>query len=238
MATVTGPPAYATRNKPIRDNLKAILSAAADECGIDHIRISSGGQDRLGHGTRRTGSTRHDVDASGKGGAADLEMLIGGKALNYGKAADRAIVARFVTACVRRGVTGVGAGGKNGPYMGLTKIHAGFGPVSTWGHGGRGVNAPDWLLKAVADAKRAPKPEPSVRVLRKGLEDDPEVRKLQAALNDVLGLALKEDGDFGERTEAAVHDFQQKKGLVPDGVAGHATRALLGIRKEKPHAQT
>lgn len=229
MAQVSGPPKGVTRNKPIRDNLRAILSDSADECGIQHIRISSGGQDRIGHGTRRTGSTRHDIDHTGKGGAADLEMLIGGRALNYGVAADRKIVAKFVTACVRRGATGVGAGGKNGMYMGLQKLHIGFGPVSTWGHGGKGVNAPDWLLRAVADAKRPAKPEPSSRVLRKGLEDDGDVRKLQAALNHVLGLALKEDGDFGERTEAAVRDFQEKKGLVPDGVAGHATRSLLGI---------
>ncbi len=230
MAQVSGPPAGATRNKPIRDSLRGLLSAAADEVGIDHIRISSGGQDRLGRGSRRTGSTRHDVDANGKGGAADLEMLIGGRALNYGSAADRAIGARFVTACVRRGATGVGAGGKNGPYMGLTKLHVGYGPVSTWGHGGKGVNAPAWLLKAVKDAKLPALPASAVRVLRKGMEDDPEVRLLQDALNKVLGLALKEDGDFGDKTEAAVRDLQERRGLKPiDGIAGKDTRALLGI---------
>lgn len=37
------------------------------------------------------------------------------------------------------------------------------------------------------------------------------------------------DGIYGSRTEAAVKYFQSKNGLTPDGVAGNATLAAIGI---------
>ena len=67
MTTFTGPPSDAIRNKPISEELKLVLDTAARAAGVDTIRITSGGQDTLGEGTRRTGSTRHDG-----GRAADL----------------------------------------------------------------------------------------------------------------------------------------------------------------------
>lgn len=36
-------------------------------------------------------------------------------------------------------------------------------------------------------------------------------------------LAIKVDGDFGPRTEAAVRTFQTSKGIVPDGIVGPKT---------------
>lgn len=56
------------------------------------------------------------------------------------------------------------------------------------------------------------------------------VRLLQEKLNQ-HGAHLKPDGDFGDRTEQAVKDFQRNHGLSPDGVAGPNTmKALEGKR--------
>lgn len=53
-----------------------------------------------------------------------------------------------------------------------------------------------------------------------------DVRKVQAILNDG-GYALAEDGIFGEKTEAAVKDFQEKNDLAVDGIVGNNTWAAL-----------
>ena len=45
------------------------------------------------------------------------------------------------------------------------------------------------------------------------------VKQLQQALNQV-GYSLDVDGGFGEKTRAAVLDYQRKNGLRVDGVAG------------------
>jgi hypothetical protein len=146
MATFNGPPREAIRNKPITEELKRVLDTAAQAAGIDTINITSGGQDALGEGTRRTGSTRHD-----RGRAADLQCVVNGTTLTFtDSSADPAILA-FVTAAAAAGATGIGAGVA---YMGNRTIHVGFGTsVSdrnklTWGVGGRAVNAPRWLREA------------------------------------------------------------------------------------------
>lgn len=222
MVRISGPPAGVIRNKPIRDDLKAIFLEAADEAGADEVRISSGGQDRKGHGTRRTGSTRHDVDASGKGGAADLDLIKNGRVLNF-QTADRAIFAKFITACVRRGVTGVGAGGLNGPYMGPTRIHAGFGPAIVWGHGGKSANAPAWLRAAYAAGKQ---PASLTRTLRRG-DVGAKVEEVQRALGMVLPVG--QYGIYGAKTEAAVRKYQRENRIGVDGEVGPETRRALGI---------
>lgn len=148
MPTFTGPPNNATRNKPITAELKAVLKAAAEAAGVDTVRITSGGQDALGEGTRRTGSTRHD-----RGRAADLQLVVGGTTLSFTDHSAPAGVLTFVTAAAAAGATGIGAGVA---YMGNQTIHVGFGTsVSdhsklTWGAGGRSVNAPQWLRDAAA----------------------------------------------------------------------------------------
>ncbi len=52
------------------------------------------------------------------------------------------------------------------------------------------------------------------------------VRALQQQLN-LHGAKLAVDGDFGAATEAAVRAYQVKVGLVPDGIAGAKTLAVL-----------
>lgn len=222
MAIVQGPPSGVIRNKPIMPRLRDILSTAADRAGIQTVRISSGGQDAKGHGTRRTGSTRHDL-----GGAADLELLIGNHVLNFQNMTDRAIIARFVTECSRLGATGIGA---SVDYMGPTKLHVGFGAPATWGGPkARSADAPAWLVAAVAAAGRpstAP-PASSNRSLRLGDEGEP-VTALQAALNR-NGANLLTDGKFGQSTKAALEHYQRVNMLLVDGIAGDKTLTKLGL---------
>jgi peptidoglycan hydrolase-like protein with peptidoglycan-binding domain len=47
------------------------------------------------------------------------------------------------------------------------------------------------------------------------------------ALQKALGITV--DGNFGEKTLAAVKAFQNAKGLSPDGIVGPSTRAALGL---------
>ncbi len=54
------------------------------------------------------------------------------------------------------------------------------------------------------------------------------VAALQIALVN-LGYVLPVDGRYGPLTESAVVDFQERNGLVVDGVAGRQTQAALGI---------
>jgi len=146
MTTFTGPPSSAIRNKPISDELKQVLEAAAKGAGVDAIRINSGGQDALGEGTRRTGSTRHD-----RGRAADLQCVVGGKTLTFTDDGADPVILSFVSAAAAAGAIGIGAGIA---YMGNRTIHVGFGTsvddhqTITWGAGGLSVNAPKWLQDA------------------------------------------------------------------------------------------
>lgn len=61
-------------------------------------------------------------------------------------------------------------------------------------------------------------PPPTLRLGSKGSD----VVKLQVLLNK-RGMALKEDGDYGEKTKTAVETFQRSRGLVVDGIAGPHT---------------
>ncbi|KNY25018.1 phosphodiester glycosidase family protein [Pseudobacteroides cellulosolvens] len=57
--------------------------------------------------------------------------------------------------------------------------------------------------------------------IKKGNKGD-NVVNLQKSLNK-LGYSLVTDGDFGNKTDMAVRDFQKRKGLVVDGVVGSNT---------------
>lgn len=153
MATVIEATKGKIRDLPIKKSLSAILSQAADIAGIDTVRVTSGGQAKKGSGGKRTGSVRHD-----DGNAADLQLEKGGHVLSFEKAAERPVVAKFVSAASALGATGIGAGVD---YMGENTLHVGFGSKATWGAGGKAAKAPEWLKKAVADASLKPAPKPA-----------------------------------------------------------------------------
>lgn len=146
MITFKGPPDKVVRNQPISSELKAVLETAAQKAGIDTINITSGGQDALGHGNRRTGSTRHD-----NGRAADLQLIQGGQTLTFTDQAAHPAILAFVTAAAAAGATGIGAGVG---YMGKSTLHVGFGrsigdkTTLTWGARGLSGTAPKWLTQA------------------------------------------------------------------------------------------
>jgi peptidoglycan hydrolase-like protein with peptidoglycan-binding domain len=55
-----------------------------------------------------------------------------------------------------------------------------------------------------------------------------DVRRVQQALVDA-GYAASVDGIYGPATTETVKQFQQARGLAPDGIVGPATRAALGL---------
>lgn len=54
-----------------------------------------------------------------------------------------------------------------------------------------------------------------------------DVLKLQEGLKKA-GIVVGTDGEFGPGTDKAVKEFQQQKGLKPDGIVGTRTRQQLG----------
>lgn len=56
-----------------------------------------------------------------------------------------------------------------------------------------------------------------------------EVRNIQSRLSAWGYNPGSVDGIYGAKTEAAVKRFQQKHGLTPDGIAGPATLAKIGL---------
>lgn len=64
-----------------------------------------------------------------------------------------------------------------------------------------------------------------MKTLKKGSKGE-EVVKLQ----NLLGITA--DGDFGQKTFAAVVAFQKSKGLVADGVVGQKTWEALGVKED------
>lgn len=122
------------RKLPLSPNLKSVLEQASSAAGVQAV-VYSGGQSPAGSGGPRTGSTRHD-----NGNAADLYLIKDGRKLSDTNPEDKAIMAKFVSAAVSAGATGVGAG--HG-YMGPSNIHVGFGKQATWG-------GADWINQAAS----------------------------------------------------------------------------------------
>ena len=128
----------ATRNDPLDPRLIDAMSFLGD-MGIT-MDVVSGGQEAAGEGGSRTGSTRHD-----HGQAADADFYMGGRKLDWNNPNDLPILTQIIQTAKSRGVAGIGAGDD---YMGAGRFHVGFGNPGVWGAGGKGANAPDWLVAA------------------------------------------------------------------------------------------
>lgn len=171
------------RDLPISNKLRSLLIEAATSVGIDEVVVTSGGQCAKGTCTKRTGSTRHDL-----GNAADLQLIKGGRRLNFTRTADLPTIKSFITATARLGATGIGAGLT---YMGAETFHVGFGARAVWG--GTGANAkppPDWLVEAAKTGWRAASP---------GLLRLPENKSMGDAFADLPLMSDEaEDEDIAE----------------------------------------
>lgn len=167
----------AVRNQPISDQLKQALSFL-EEMGVK-MEVFSGGQDGIGEGGNRLGSTRHD-----HGNAADVFFSRNGRRLDWNNPADVPIYQEIVSRARANGVTGFGAGPG---YMQPGSMHIGYGTAAVWGAGGAGQNAPDWLRQAYNTPWAA------------GMGADP--------MADAGGAAAKALSTFSSATNTATQDL-------------------------------
>ena len=93
----------------------------------------------------------------------------------------------------------------------------------------RGVRVDKYVLELAAPV-RVSADDASTRTLRltQPRMSGSDVLALQKALAKE-GYALNCDGVFGENVEKALKSFQRDFGIVDDGIAGPATRLMLGI---------
>jgi putative chitinase len=63
-------------------------------------------------------------------------------------------------------------------------------------------------------------------ILKKGM-NGAAVAELQRQLNKALRIVLLDDGDFGDKTDKALRQFQSKHGLLVDGEYGPITAGVL-----------
>ena len=63
-------------------------------------------------------------------------------------------------------------------------------------------------------------------LIKKG-DSGSQVEEIQIMLNMINRVQLQIDGDFGNKTLAAVVSFQKKYKLKPDGIVGNMTYAKL-----------
>lgn len=138
-----------TRNLPIARTLNVQLERASAAVGDLKVEVFSGGQPSSG--PNRVGSHRHD---RGEAGDIQLRDIKTGKLLDMRVPADQARMARFITAAVANGATGVGAAPD---YMGPHGLHVGGGNVAVWGGDQTQATAPGWV-RAAFEAGRAGTP--------------------------------------------------------------------------------
>lgn len=74
--------------------------------------------------------------------------------------------------------------------------------------------------------------QPQAYALSKRGSTGQEVKQIQQKLIQWGYLSGTADGVYGAKTEAAVKRFQRNNGLTPDGIAGAATLAKIGISSQ------
>ena len=80
-------------------------------------------------------------------------------------------------------------------------------------------------------------PTPTPPSLQIGFKGSDEVRALQKRLKELGYYNGSVDGDFGEKTEKAVKEFQSANGLKADGKVGEKTKAILYSKKAKSYKE-
>ena len=127
------------RDRPVDPFLMAQLSEIANDNlppGTT-INVTSGGQMRKGFGSRRTGSTRHDVNEHGFGGAVDFHLSVNGKKMLPGTHPE--IYAKLIFEA-----------GKTFPGIGhyAWGVHVGYGSPAFWGPDTTANSADPYLREA------------------------------------------------------------------------------------------
>lgn len=127
---------------------------------------------------------------------------------------------------------------KKGTKMEHTGMHIGGGIVVDCSGNVRTGGMSGWTHYAIPVGlyKEGEIPMDKVKpTLRKGAEGE-SVKELQTRLNDIGYDCGTVDGKFGNKTLAAVKEFQRKHGLTDDGVVGRQTWAelLKSIEEKEP----
>lgn len=128
------------RSKPVSDDFLGKLRGVVAPLGDDiDIMITSGGQDRIGtRGAVRTGSPRHDIDATGHGNTADLVLTRNGRVVRPSE--DRELYARFFHRAAAE-------------FPGLGHyswgVHVGSGSVAAWGPTTRSASLDPYFKEAI-----------------------------------------------------------------------------------------
>jgi hypothetical protein len=214
------------RDKPLSDEVLRAYEQAALAAKIDEIRVMSGGQDSSG--PNRTGSHRHD-----DGGAGDVQLVRGGRVLEFTNPEDLPYIKDWVSAGKGAGLTGYGAGSD---YMGDRTIHAGGGSPVVWGRGGSSANAPEWLRQAygttlasnpvTATASASPALDPTASTEFPAAPPAPE-SKMDGALGALGDLATALKGKPGNPDDAKIAPASISGQQGPGTVNPQAAQSML-----------
>jgi hypothetical protein len=119
---------------------------------MEYAGTVAGVRTDIAHGIE-PGHARHTL--KDPAGDVDLYDAATGKKLDARNPADLEKMKTYARAAAAAGATGIGFG-KDGSYMGFSRMHVGGGTPVVWGAGGRRVNAPDWLVKAWEEGRQHP----------------------------------------------------------------------------------
>lgn len=88
----------------------------------------------------------------------------------------------------------------------------------------RGYCLPDYAKKAAKVEEKSV--SVSCKVVQQGSVGD-HVKAMQILLNGTIGAKLVVDGEYGDKTKAAIQKYQKSAGLTADGIAGKDTWTSL-----------
>lgn len=119
-------------------------------------------------------------------------------------------------------------GGAIDPATGAETASSKTGPIGTTdpAHAHTPGAAPQDTTQPVDPEFEKLHPRDGGKFAKKG-DSGAQVSNTQQALNSADKAGLKQDGQFGDKTEAAVKSFQQAAGITVDGVVGPETSGAL-----------
>jgi hypothetical protein len=116
-----------------------IMRSMAYAGTIAGVRTNVAHGDEPGHARHHQGASSGDVDLYDESG----------RKLDVRNPEDKAKMEQYIEAAAASGSSGIGFG-KDGSYMGFSRMHVGAGSPAVWGAQGKTANAPDWVARAYA----------------------------------------------------------------------------------------